>query len=141
MIGYFLKSGDETVSDMFSPYLWMDYGFSTLFEKRFSEKSYGNDLTLLLIKYYVEGKFEINGPRNLKVNNYLKKDKDISVDIAVRENQFHKRSEIERRKFIVDSTRSAVTNVRKKLENKNFSCNFGELLSDLNVISEEYLGV
>ncbi|MDE3183515.1 MAG: hypothetical protein KGM16_08860 [Bacteroidota bacterium] len=140
MIGYFLKAGDESVSEMFSPYIWKEHGFGTLFENAYINKSYGNDLKLILIMYYVEGAFNINGPENLKVNNYSNKKKDISVAITVLPNQFHNRNEFERREFIVDSTLKAVKLVRDKLsKKKNLDIKFEELISDVIEIGDEYL--
>ncbi|MGN6803288.1 MAG: hypothetical protein ACTHJN_15410 [Ginsengibacter sp.] len=140
MIGYFLKAGDESVSEMFSPYIWKEHGFGTLFESAYLNKSYGNDLKLILIMYYVQGKFNVNGPENLKVNNYSNKKKDISVAITVLPDQFHNRNEFDRREFIVDSTLKAIKLVRDKLsKKKNLEIKFEELKSDVLEIADEYL--
>lgn len=57
MVGYYLVAGDEQSSELITPYLWKDYGLCTLLKKEIRNRQYGNDLTLLLIKYYIEGKF------------------------------------------------------------------------------------
>jgi hypothetical protein len=49
MIGYFLNSGDESVSEMFTPYIWREHGYGTLFKNYFLNNNYGTDLKLLLI--------------------------------------------------------------------------------------------
>ena len=139
MIGYFLKSGDESVSTMFTPYIWEEHGFGTLFENNFLDKDYGGDVKLLLIKYYVEGKFDINGPTIPRVNKYSKKNKNISVDIPVRPEQFHLRNEFEKREFIVDSSINAVKLVRGRLERKKLNIHFDELISDMTSIGNVYL--
>ena len=139
MIKYFLKMGDETVSKMFSPYVWEAQGFATLFENRFLNKDYGPDLEMLLIMYYVEGKFETNGPEHPKTGNYSKKNKDINVAITVKPAQFHDRNEFERREFILDSTINAVKLVRNKLTKKKLNINFDELLMDITSVGNAYL--
>ncbi|MES2330985.1 MAG: hypothetical protein V4539_15385 [Bacteroidota bacterium] len=139
MIKYFLKTGDEDVSKMFSPYVWQTNGLATLFERTFLNKDYGADLKLLLIMYYVEGRFDINGPQNAKVNNYSNKNKDISVAIAVTPELFHNKNEFERRKFIVDSTLNAVKLVRNKLEKRKLDIDFDLLVSDITIASSEFL--
>ena len=88
MIGYFLKSGDEVVSKLFSPYLWEEHGFQTFCKNAISNKSYGEGLKLLLIMYYVEGEFAINGPTNPTVSNYSNKSQEISVSITVKRYMF-----------------------------------------------------
>jgi hypothetical protein len=139
MIKYFMNSGDENVSKMFTPYLWGEHGFSTLFEDRYANKQYGNDLKLLLIKYYIEGKFDINGPESIKVNNYLKKSRDIGVDILVPFDKFHYRNEFERREFIVDTSMNAISLVKEKLVPRKLDINFDLLSNDLIQTSQEYL--
>ena len=139
MLGYFLKSGDETVSKMFTPYIWQEHGLGTLFNNMFSNKVYGPDLKLLLIMYYVEGKFEINGPALTKVNNYSRKNKDINVATTVKLGQFHDRNEFERREFILENTLNAVKLVREKLTKKKLNINFEELMSDIIKAGNAYL--
>lgn len=139
MIGFFLKSGDETVSEMFTPYIWQEHGLGTLFEKRFLNNDYGSDLKLLLIMFYVEGKFEINGPELPKVSNYSKKNKNIRVAITARPEQFHNKNEFERREFIVDSTINAIKLVRDKVAKKRLNINFDELISNLISVGNMYL--
>jgi hypothetical protein len=139
MIGYFLSAGDEIVSNIFTPYVWKENGLGTLLDKEIKNKNYGNDLELLLIKYYVEGRFDVNGPSFPKVSSYSKKNKDIAVDITVTPELFHNRNEFERREFIIDSTLNAVKLVRDKLSPKNLAINFDELLSDVTSVRNSYL--
>ena len=139
MIRYFLKAGDESVSKIFSPYVWEDHGFDTLFKNSFSNKSYGEDLKLLLIMYYVEGEFAINGPSKPTVSNYSKKAQDISVSITVNKQMFHGRNEFERREFIIDSTIDAIKLVQEKLSKKKMEIKLDELISDVTEIGNTYL--
>jgi len=139
MVKYFLSAGDEAVSKMFTPYIWHEHGFGTLFENQFLNSDYGQDLKLLLIMYYVEGKFDINGPPLPKVSNYSNKNKDISVAITVKPGQFQDRNEFERREFIFDSTVNAVKLVRAKLAKKKLNIKFDELMSDITSVGNAYL--
>ncbi len=139
MIGYYLSAGDQTVSDQFSPYVWGDYGFGALIKKSIRYKKYGEGLELLLIKYYVHGKFSSYLPLEPKVGNYSKANKDISVDIGVPSYLFHEKNEFERREFIVDSTIHAVELVKNRLLKKKLDVDFDSLLYDLKALSKDYL--
>lgn len=139
MIRYFISAGDENVSGMFSPYIWNNLGFGTLFSNKFSNKSYGSDLKLILIKYYVEGKFEVNGPENPTVSNYSKKNKDISVAYTVHANDFHLRDDFKRKEFIVESTLNAIILVQKKLFKQRLDIDFEGLLADTKLIASGFL--
>lgn len=139
MIRYFISAGDENVSEMFSPYVWSNLGFSTLFSNKFSNKSYGSDLNLILIKYYVEGKFEVNGPEKPTVSNYSKKNKDISVAYTVHTNDFHLRDDFERKEFIVESTLNAIILVQEKLFKQRLDIDFEGLLADIKLIASGFL--
>ena len=139
MIGYYLSTGDQQGSDMFSPYVWGSAGFDVLIKQKIKNKDYGKDLELLLIKYYVEGEFSRYLPHEPKVNNYMRKSKDIGVDVAVTRELFHNRNEFERREFVVDSTINVVKLVKDKLKKKKLDIDFDALLNDLKEISAEYL--
>lgn len=124
---------------MFSPYVWGDSGLGQLIKRRTSGKSYGSDLDLLLIKFYIEGKFSSYLPLEPKLGNYTSRSKDIGIDIAVTKELFHSRNEFERREFVVDSTLNAVELIRDKLKKKKLNIDFDALISDLNEISADYL--
>ena len=97
-----------------------------------------SDLELLLIQYYVEGKFSRYLPEEPKVGNYSKKNKDIAVAIGVPCHLFHVKNEFERREFIVDSTLSAIVLVKNRLEKKKLDINFSALIKDIKELSFEY---
>ena len=138
MIGYYLNSGDQEGSDMFSPYVWSKHGLDTLMEKKLSN-DYGKDMDLLLIQYYIEGRFSNYLPVPPKLGNYMKKSKDITVAVGVTRKLFHDRNEFERREFIVDSTLGAIKLVKERLVKKKLDINFDKLLQDIKEISQEYL--
>lgn len=139
MIGYYLNAGDQEVSDMFSPYVWGKHGLDTLFKKTLSKKNYGRDLDLLLIQYYVEGEFSSYVPAQPKLGNYMKKSKDIAVALGVTPEKFHKRSEFERREFVVDSTLDAIKRVKARLSKKKLDIDFDKLIEDVQGVANEYL--
>src|SRR5690606_26755774 len=113
---------------MFTPYVWKEHGLDTLIEVKLAKENYGTDLDLLLIQYYVEGKFSSYLPEQPKVGNYLKKNKDIAVAIAVTRDIFHDQNEFERREFIVDSTLNAIELVKAKLIKKKLDIDFDRLI-------------
>ena len=139
MIGYYLHAGDEESADMFTPYIWGSNGLGKRIKNQLDVSNLGFGLNLLLVKYYLEGKFSSYLPLEPKLGNYLKKNKDIGIDIGVTREAFHLREEFERREFIVDSTMKAVSLVQKRLSNKKLDVNFGLLTEKLNTITHEYL--
>lgn len=138
MISYYIKASDE-ICDIFIPYVWKRYGLGQLIEDYLANKKYGNDLNLLLIQYYVEGKFSSYLPESPKVGNYSTKNKDIAVAIGVTRDIFHDRNEFERREFIVDSTLKAVELVKARLTKKKLDIDFDSLIRDVKELSDIYL--
>lgn len=84
MVGYYLNAADEQVSNMFTPYVWKHNGLGELIDQAISTKDYGEDLKLLLIQYYVEGKFSSYLPEEPKLGNYSNKNKEIAVAIPIK---------------------------------------------------------
>ena len=138
MIGYYVSCSDE-VCDMFKPYVWDKHGLDTLLKKKNAGKNYGKDLDLLLIQYYVEGKFSSYIPVEPKPGNYKAKSKDIAVAVGVTREAFHNCNEFERREFIVDSTINAINIVKKRLTKKKLDIDFDKLVRDVKGIAEDYL--
>lgn len=138
MIGYYINCSDE-VCDMFNPYIWEEHGLGTLLKRKVRNTDYGGDLNLLLIQYYVEGKFSSYIPAEPKPGNYMKKNKDISVAIGVTPDVFHNRNEFERREFVVDSTINAINIVKNRLTKKKLDIDFDKLLVDVQAVAQEYL--
>jgi hypothetical protein len=139
MIGYYISCGDTEVCDVFTPYVGMEKGISTQIDAVLKKENYGNDMQLLLIQYYVEGRFSNYLPSQPKLGNYVKKNKDIAVAIGVTREQFHSRNEFERREFIVDSTLSAIKLVKERLLKKKLDIDFNRLIDDVQEITVEYL--
>lgn len=139
MIKYYLSTGDQEGADMFSPYVWNGYGLGALIDAKLSEKSYGADLKLLLIQYYIEGKFSSYLPEQPKLGKYVKKTFDIAVAIGVTRDLFHDRNEFERREFIVDSTVNAIELVKSRLAKKKLDIDFDSLIKDVKELVVVYL--
>ncbi|MBI1801234.1 MAG: hypothetical protein HY259_06720 [Chloroflexi bacterium] len=138
MIRYFVSAGDPEVGDMFDPYIWAPWGLGKRL-KVIRHKNYGIGLTLLLIQYYVEGRFPTFGPEQLKVRNYSTKNKDIAVAIPVTRHEFHQVGDIPRKQFIVRSTLEAIDAVQARLAKRKLDIDFESLRQDVEKISEEYL--
>ncbi|MCL4507815.1 MAG: hypothetical protein M1434_00880 [Chloroflexi bacterium] len=138
MIGYFFKAGDPQVASMFLPYIGGPSGLGTLLEP-LMHKNYGDALTLLLIQYYVEGKFQINLPDHLKVRNYSTKNRDIAVVIPVTRSVFHEASEEQRREFLLRSTLDAISAVRARLEKRKVNVDFYRLVKDVEEIGKVFI--
>jgi hypothetical protein len=140
MIGYYIHAGDDESANMFIPYIWGVAGLGIRIRNHLDISNLGTDLDLILIKYYLEGKFSSYLPIEPNLGNYLKKNKDIGLDIGVTKEAFHLREEFERREFIVDSTMKAVSLVHNRLSKKKLDINFNLLMEQLNIITHEYLG-
>lgn len=131
MVGYFIKGGDEQVSDMFIKYVWQEKGFENYLEELTLNKKYSSELDLLLVQYYVEGKFDTNGPEEPTVSNYSMKEKSISVAMSVRNKDFHNKGERERKEFIVKSTIDAIELAKPKILKKKIEVDWDALLTDV----------
>ena len=139
MIGYYISCGDTEVCDVFTPYVGMGKGIGIQIESVMKKENYGNDMELLLIQYYVEGRFSSYLPSQPKLGNYVKKNKDIAVAIGVTRAQFHSRNEFERREFIFDITLNAIKLFNERLIKKKLDINFDKLLCDFQNVAKEYL--
>ncbi len=127
------------MSEMFQPYLWGEKGLSSYVRRQIEENSYGEDLRLLLIMYFVEGRFDTGSPVDVEMGNYSFKKREVSVRIPVLKASFHSQETMNRRKFIVDSTLLAVDMVRNRLEKRNLDIDFASLRRDVERAGEEYL--
>jgi hypothetical protein len=139
MIGFFEKAGDPEAGALFDPYIWGEQGIRTLVEKGLAGKTYGKDLKLILIRFYVEGKYPVNGPDQPKVSRYSTKERAISVGIPVRKESFHEVDTDKRKRFIVDSIRTALTLVEERSRKRKLDIRFEELHEDVEAILSRYL--
>lgn len=136
IIGYFISAGDVDVGNLITPYI---NGFENYFEPILTSKNYGTDLELLLVQYYVEGKFDICAPEKSRILNYSNKNKDIAVAFSVTRNKFHDVSDHKRRLFIVNTTLQAIDMVEKRLGKRKLDIHFASLRKDVRAAAEDYL--
>ncbi|NTV35879.1 MAG: hypothetical protein HGA53_02905 [Anaerolineaceae bacterium] len=136
MIGYFVKAGDVDAGQHFLPY---KNEYSNLINKNISGNDYGQGIEILLIEYHLEGQFLQIPEERYKVNSYRKKEQSISVTVYVPET-FKLLSELEKRNFIISTTKDAVLLVKEKMAKKeNININFDKLLSDLEKCSNNFI--
>jgi hypothetical protein len=132
MIGYFVKAGDLEVGHIFNPYR---FAFSTMLDEKLAGKNYSKDLQLILIEYHLEGKFLAFPGEDYKIKPYREKEHSIGVVIGV-PYKFLVWPDIEKKKFIVNTTLRAITIVKDNLSQKeNFDL---EGITRLYTEVEEY---
>lgn len=138
LIKYFVKNGDQFVSELFTPYVWGELGFDSFLKKTMTRKSYG-DVKLILIRLYVEGKFEIGIPDTIQVGRYSSKTQDISVDVPVRREDFHDKTDHERKQFILSSTEKAIMLVYERTAKKKLDLDLPAILADIHLAAKFYI--
>lgn len=132
MIGFFFDGGDEQVTDLFKSYLWSDAGIDHYIKKYIKKNCYSQDVELLLVMFYVEGKYLENPNQDGKISNYRASEKSISYSVDVTRDKFHKKTDYERRKFIVDSIVRAVEAISIRMIKKKMNFEKDKLLLDLD---------
>lgn len=133
MIGYFIRKGGPETGRVFNSQLNI---YKKYIEKYINIKKYGNNLSLILIQYYISGKFlEFNSSRT-KLLNYLPKEKAIAFIMEVDHKDFLKLSDEGQKKFIIKTTLNSVLAVKKRLEKKNMDIDFNSLVNDLNLLND-----
>jgi hypothetical protein len=138
MVGYFVSSGDPEVDSMFAPYVWGATGLANLL-KPLKLKNYGTELKLLLIEYYVEGKFTEHLFDEIRLRNYSTKSKDISAQVPVRRSDFHDRTDRQRREFLLKTTLEAIELVRGRLEKRKLGVDFDRLRQDVEAVGIDFV--
>lgn len=141
MVSFFIKSGDPEVSQMFTPYLWGTKSLGELIDLEINPTNYGDDLKLILIKVYVEGRFEINGPEHLVVEGYSKIKKETGAAFTVRHKDFHNKSSEERKRFLVEMVKTSIEGIQAKHESKMHNFDFELLKTNLETVIRAYLNI
>jgi hypothetical protein len=136
LFGYFIKAGDDKVSELIAPLIWGREGILSLLES-VSKKDYGRDLELVLIQYYVEGEFPVHGPEEMKVGRYSSKEKNIAVAITVHKHNFHNLERNDRKDFVSKTSLDAFEAVAKKLSKRKLYFDFENWINDI----KEVIGV
>ena len=124
---------------MFTPYLYGQAGWKSLFDQQVSGKSFGRDLKLFLIEFYVDGELAGQLPLERKMGNYTAKTRTISAKIPVRFHQFHLVDERNRREFIVESIMWAVKSARLRLEPRHLDVDFEKLQHHVEETNRQFL--
>jgi len=138
MISYFIKTGGTEVAN-FSDYIWRERGFATILEKHLADKNLGNDLKLVLIKFLVDGEIITFSEIKKTISTFDENNKEISIDIHVRKNQFWTETELKRKSFIIQSTIDAIKLISKKLSSKKMNFNFEKLIEIIDLSGREFL--
>jgi hypothetical protein len=138
MIGYFVMVGDIRVGNVFNPYY---VAFNKLVKRNINPKTYGIGLELILIEYHLEGEFLALPEEKYRLKSYRKNERSIAVAVGV-SLEFGKMSDIEKRKFIVDTTIVAVRLAQEKMDKLGFvEIDFPQLFADIDKCAIEYMGL
>jgi hypothetical protein len=136
MIRYFVRAGDVRVDKVFDPY---KLAFSKILARKLIGKVYGNSLVMLLIEYYLEGEHLRLPVKQFRVLPYSKKEHAITVVVGV-STTFEHMSDYDKKKFLVDTTRTAVNLAKAKLLRLDLQdTDFPQLLTDIESCVQEYL--
>ena len=139
MVSFFIKAGDPEVSRIFTPYLWGVMSLGEIIDLKVNSIDYGDGLDLILIKVYVEGKFEIYGPEHLVIENYSKAKKETGAAFTISHRNFHDKSDEERKVFLSEMVRLSIEGIQSKYENKIYNYNFPLLKENLEKSISIYL--
>jgi hypothetical protein len=116
MIGYFLKS-DRSGLAKIHPVLWGQDGIATLAKASLKEKSFGQDISLVLIQVVVESDLLLDFDPIMAVGRYSKRDKSINVRVPITKKTLEL-SHFELRDLLVRLTCNAVDLVAAKFRGK-----------------------
>lgn len=135
MIGYFIKAGDYRLDPYFKPY---QLKLRDIIKNQMSSKNYGDDLSLILIEYQLEGQFLQLPKEPVSIGRYSKKEHAISVVVGVsRDFQYY--SDVEKKQFIVNTTIKAIQRAKIKMEKMGLNkIDFSQLLEDFQKCAEIY---
>jgi hypothetical protein len=136
MIGYFVKAGDVRVDKIFHPYI---SAFNKLVKRIIKSKTYGIGLELILIEYHLEGEFLELPKDKYRLKRYRKNECSIAVVVGVGP-EFGQMADIQKRKYIVDTTIFAVRLAQEKMDKLGYAeIDFSRLFADIDICASEYL--
>ena len=151
MIGYFTLAGDIDADTPFGAYR---QSFAKLVKQRIGDRRYGDGLDLILIKYYLEGKYlhkvSKDYPegkylhmvtKDYRVQGYRKKEKSVAAIVYVARS-FAIMPETDKRQFIIDSTLEVIRLVHIKMDRLGFkNIDFDRLTADMRECAGEYINL
>ena len=119
-------------SKLFSSYIFGNKGISEIL-KKLKHKDYGEDLMLILFKFYVKPIPYLK--QSLKdIENYRKNEKAIGIPIVVTEENFFNQSDEQRYKFLKDSILQKLDILSEVIKKKKLDTNVMLLKMDLRNI-------
>ena len=138
MIGYFTLAGDIYADSPFGAY---QQSFANLVKQRIGDRRYGDGLDLILIQYYLEGKYLHQVKKDYRVQGYRKKEKSVAAIVWVARS-FGNRPETEKRQFIIDSTLEVIKLVHIKMDRLGYkNIEFDRLTADVRGCADEYINI
>ena len=130
-INYYVYSGDAEVGNKISPLLFGKKLFSDQIENSIN-KNYGEDLKVILIRYFIDGKIVKFPVSKRQLSNYNKIDKSIICNFNINGNSLSSLNDDDIRGFIKTSTIKGINIIKTKLSSKLFDFNFEALVNDLD---------
>jgi len=135
MIGYFVKSGDISMSQKILPYI---KEISRIISDRM-DSNYGQGLNILLIKYYLEGKYLAIPNEEYRIENYREVDHSLSIVFYIPK-KLISYSAFEMKNTIIQTSFLAIQMAKEKIENeKIFDVDFKKILFDYKICAELFL--
>jgi len=114
----------------FRNFIWGEKGIDSNL-KELINYEYGNDISLILIKFYLLP-LPIELDEIKQVENYSKKDKSIAGGVIVNDENFFLKNEIERTSFIRDSIFELIKLFSESKSLNKFDTRFDLILRELN---------
>lgn len=137
MVGYFVLASSGDLPRAIEPYLWGAGGIARLL-KELRNNHYGDDVSLILIKYYIEGTLPMPIPPDLLVGRFHPKDKSIGVVVPATRDMFDSGRYAGPRQFLADTTLAAIAAVAAKYSKKRYDTDFPALQRDVAQIVERF---
>jgi hypothetical protein len=131
--------GDEDVDEIVLKYT---NEISKHISQKMSGKSYGVDLSFLLVFLYVEGSHSwFKMPEKEKIGRYSEKEKAIRYNVPVTKSNFFDLDEVRRKNFIVEVVRNSLLAAEKQLKKKSLEIDFELLKADFNAAADSYQSI
>lgn len=140
IIAFSSIAGDDIVGDAVWKYVNGEYGISDILEKHMFHENYGNELAIILIMLYVEGKLDwFAMPAKSKLCRFSSKDKSYEYSVPVTKETFFCLSPTERKDFIVQQMKDAVAATEIQFKKKKMNTDFNLMKADLARVCDLYL--
>jgi hypothetical protein len=140
ILGCFVKiSADSTMNNeqqvfekgrLFRTYIWGEKGIDDKL-KQLKNSSYGKDLELILVQFYVYAL------QDLKPFEYRKREKSISIPVVINDENFFNLSDVERYDFLIKTLLAKIDLLTEVVKEKKLDTNIELLKLDLKKILEE----